>query len=196
MNKHVAIYGGSFNPIHLGHLAVAQSVVNEKLANEVWLMVSPQNPLKPTTDLLPEVLRYELAITAVKHIEGVCASDFEFHLPRPSYTWRTLAALETAHPDTSFTLLIGSDNWQIFPRWAHHDELLTRYGLIIYPRPDYPVRADELPPQAHLLHAPLFPHSSTEIRDRLRRGLSVTNLVPTAVAKRLKSALGAQARCL
>lgn len=183
--RRVAIYGGSFNPIHRGHIAVAQSVVSEGLADEVWLMVSPHNPLKPAADLMPESVRYELAQAAVADVDGVCASDFEFHLPRPSYTWRTLAALETAYPDTAFTLLIGSDNWQIFPRWAHHDELLTRYGLIIYPRPDYPVRSEELPPQAHLLNAPLFPHSSTEIRDRLRRGLDVTALVPSAVAERL-----------
>lgn len=185
MNKRVAIYGGSFNPIHLGHIAVAQSVVREQLADEVWLMVSPQNPLKPAKDLLPEDVRYELAAAAVSDVEGIRASNFEFHLPRPSYTWRTLEALEAAHPNTAFTLLIGSDNWQIFPRWAHHDELLHRYGLIIYPRPDYDVRADTLPPQAHLLHAPLFPHSSTEIRDRLRRGLDVSELVPSVVAERL-----------
>lgn len=183
--RRVAVYGGSFNPIHRGHIAVAQSVVGEGLADEVWLMVSPQNPLKPAADLLPEALRYDLAAAAVEDVDGVRASDFEFHLPRPSYTWRTLEALEAAYPDTAFTLLIGSDNWQIFPRWAHHDELLTRYGLIIYPRPDYDVRSADLPPQARLLHAPLFPHSSTEIRDRLRRGLDVTALVPPAVATHL-----------
>jgi nicotinate-nucleotide adenylyltransferase len=115
--KRVAIYGGSFNPIHRGHLAVAQCAVEQGAADEVWLMVSPQNPLKAADGLMDEQVRLLLAQRATRNLPAVRVSDFEFHLPRPSYTWRTLSALQQHYPDCRFTLLVGSDNWALFPRW-------------------------------------------------------------------------------
>lgn len=185
--RRVALYGGSFNPIHLGHIAVAKSVIDQRLCDEVWLMVSPQNPLKPSANLLPEQDRLDMARMAVMGMEGVKVSDFEFNLPRPSYTWRTVQALEAACPGTSFTVLIGSDNWLVFDRWARHDVILRRYGLIVYPRSGYDVTAKMLPPEVHLLNVPKFDYDSTTVRQLVRQGEDVSSLVPRAVAETIRA---------
>lgn len=178
--KHVALFGGSFNPIHCGHVQLARQAVRLGSADEVWLMVSPQNPLKPQSALLDEQARLRLARLAVDGQEGVRVSDFEFHLPRPSYTWDTLQALRAAYPAISFSLLIGADNWALFHKWAHHDELLRDYSFIVYPREGYPVDADTLPSNVSLLQAELFPWSSTLIRERIQRGEDCSDIVPRA----------------
>ena len=108
------IFRGSFNPIHNGHIALAQQLRKEASLDEVWLMVSPQNPLKQESALLADHLRFMMAQKAVEDIEGIVASDFEFHLPKPSYTWHTLLALSQHYPDREFVLMIGGDNWAHF----------------------------------------------------------------------------------
>lgn len=183
--KRIAVFGGSFNPVHYGHVGVARRVMEENLADEVWLTVSPRNPLKEQSGLLDERLRLELVRLAVADVPGAEASDFEFALPRPSYSWQTLAALTEAYPEASFSLVIGSDNWLLFPKWAHYEEILARYSLIVYPRPGFSVRASSLPDNVRLLDAPLFPWSSTDIRNRLRQGGDVSDMVPPSVAERL-----------
>lgn len=181
-----ALFGGSFNPVHFGHLALARQVLAEDLADEVWLMVSPQNPLKAQADLLPEEARLAMALCAVKDLPGIEASDFEFYLPRPSYTYRTLEALETAYPTRCFSLLIGSDNWNIFPRWVHYEKILSCYNLIIYPREGSSVDPASLPENVNLLQAPLFPFSSTEVRNAIRTGKGLESLVPKEVAETIE----------
>ena len=183
--KRIAVFGGSFNPVHYGHVGVARRVMEENLADEVWLTVSPRNPLKEQSGLLDERLRLELVRLAVADVPGAEASDFEFALPRPSYSWQTLAALTEAYPEASFSLVIGSDNWLLFPKWAHYEEILDRSSLIVYPRPGFSVRASSLPDNVRLLDAPLFPWSSTDIRNRLRQGGDVSDMVPPSVAERL-----------
>ena len=136
MPMRTAIFGGSFNPIHRGHIALADFVVQGGWTDEVWLLVSPQNPLKAAAGLLPEQLRLALAQQATGNYDRIKVSDFEFHLPRPSFTYKTLAALRESHPDRSFQILIGADNWSCFNRWARHEELLRDYELLVYPRQD------------------------------------------------------------
>lgn len=177
----IGIFGGSFNPIHNGHLGLAQAVVGRGLADEVWLMVSPHNPLKPGGTLLDEQRRLDMARLATQDVDGVVASDFEFHLDRPSYTWKTLRALRQQLPDARLALVIGADNWLAFDRWARHDEILARHDIILYPREGYPVDWDALPPRVHRVEAPLFPWSSTEVRDTLRRGGDTSRMLPAAV---------------
>ena len=181
--KRIGIFGGSFNPIHNGHIALAQAVLRQCALDEIWLMVSPQNPLKRNSaDLLDDYLRLEMAQKALEGVEGVKACDYEFRLPRPSYTFDTMEALSADYPQHQFTLLIGGDNWERFPQWYRHDELLQRYPIVIYPREDSPIDEASLPPNVRLVHTPLINISSTDIRRRIREGRSIARLVPRAVA--------------
>ena len=169
--KRIGIFGGSFNPIHVGHIALAKSIRQKAGLDEVWLMVSPQNPLKQEADLLSDELRLEMARLAVEGEEGIVASDFEFHLPRPSYTRETLRQLSNAYPDHTFVLLIGGDNWAHFERWRHWQDILWHYDVVVYPRDEHPGTID----------AQLLPISSTEVRQRVLRGESIEGLVPDAI---------------
>ncbi len=180
--KRICVFGGSFNPLHNGHVALAKAVLGEGLADEVWLMVSPQNPLKHGGGLLPDAVRLEMARLGVEGVEGVRVSDFEFHLPRPSYTWKTLDALREAYPHCVFSLLVGGDNWALFSRWARHDYILKNYDVIVYPRTGEAFAEEGLPPRVTCLRAPLLDVSSTQIRGRLGRGESIVGLVPQKVA--------------
>ena len=170
--KKVAIFGGSFNPIHTGHIALAQAVQQQCGLDEVWLMVSPQNPLKRNdADLLDDSLRFEMAQKALEGVEGVKACDYEFHLPKPSYTWNTLQNLTKDYPDCTFTLLIGGDNWAHFQRWRHWKDILWHHDVIVYPRDEY----------QGTISVPLLNVSSTEIRKRVRAGQSISGLVPACI---------------
>lgn len=183
--KKVTLFGGSFNPIHLGHLALAKAVIDQQLADEVWCMVSPQNPLKRQNHLLPETLRHQLVSKALKDQEHIKASNFEFTLPRPSYTWQTLEALEVAHPQHQFSLLIGGDNWATFQQWAKWEWILERYSIIIYPRPSYELKPP-FPPRVRLLEAPLFEVSSTNIREAIATGAPVDHWLPASIVEDCK----------
>jgi nicotinate-nucleotide adenylyltransferase len=171
--KKIGIFGGSFNPIHCGHIALAQAVQKQCGMDEVWLMVSPQNPLKQQADLLDDNLRLELAQKALEGVEGVCASDYEFHLPKPSYTWNTLQHLSEDYPDCEFFLLIGGDNWAHFERWRQWKDILRNYDVIVYPRDEYSGTID----------VPLLDVSSTEIRQKVRAGECISGLVPETIEK-------------
>lgn len=173
-----ALFGGSFNPIHWGHIGLAEQVLRDDWADEVWLLVSPQNPLKRSTDLAPEATRLALARRALQGHDRIEASDFEFGLPRPSYTFQTLTALRAQFPERDFRLLIGADNWHIFDRWAHAAEIVATTEILVYPRTGYPIEAETLPATVHLVQAPLFPYSSTDIRAALRRGEDVRKMIP------------------
>ena len=183
MPTRTAIFGGSFNPIHRGHIALADFVVQGGWTDEVWLLVSPQNPLKAAAGLLPEQLRLALAQQATENYDRIKVSDFEFHLPRPSFTYKTLAALRESHPDRSFQILIGADNWLCFDRWAHHEELLRDYELLVYPREGYDIHTASLPPNVRFVPAPLFPFSSTQLREMLLRGEDLSGILPQEINK-------------
>ena len=170
--KRIGIFGGSFNPIHNGHIALAQAVLRQCALDEVWLMVSPQNPLKQEdTDLLDDNLRLQMAEKALEGVEGVKACDYEFRLPKPSFTWNTLQHLTKDYPDHTFILLIGGDNWAHFQRWRHWQNILCHYEVVVYPRDEYPGTVD----------VPLLDVSSTEIRRRVRAGESIRGLVPDSI---------------
>ena len=183
MPTRTAIFGGSFNPIHRGHIALADFVVQGGWTDEVWLLVSPQNPLKAAAGLLPEQLRLALAQQATGNYDRIKVSDFEFHLPRPSFTYKTLAALRESHPDRSFQILIGADNWLCFNRWARHEELLRDYELLVYPRLGYDIHTASLPPNVRFVPAPLFPFSSTQLREMLLRGEDLSGILPQEINK-------------
>ena len=172
----IGIFGGSFNPIHVGHVALAKAIQEQCGLDEVWLMVSPQNPLKQQADLLDDGLRLEMAQLAVRDVKGVKASDYEFQLPKPSYTWHTLQRLSQDYPDCTFTLLIGGDNWAHFERWYHWKDILRHYHVVVYPRSTYSGTID----------VPLINVSSTDIRQRIRAGQPISGLVPESVERFIK----------
>ncbi len=175
--RRIGIFGGSFNPIHNGHIALAQAVLRQCALNEVWLMVSPQNPLKQdATDLLDDHLRLEMAQKALEGVEGVKASDYEFHLPKPSYTWNSLQHLSKDYPDCQFSLLIGGDNWAHFQQWRNWQDIQAHYDIIVYPRDSYPGTID----------VPLLDVSSTEIRRKVRAGKNIERLVPDSIINDIK----------
>ena len=130
----VGIYGGSFNPVHFGHVGLAKWVVENTDLDELWMLVSPNNPLKPAGILAPEQERLEAVHEAVKDIPHVIASDFEFSLPRPSYTANTLRELQKAYPQHEFTLVIGEDNIAIFDKWREYEYILENFRIFVYPR--------------------------------------------------------------
>lgn len=166
------LFGGSFNPIHNGHIALAKAVLEQCRVDEVWLMVSPQNPLKRNdAELLADDLRLKMAQKALECVEGVVACDYEFHLTKPSYTWNTLQHLSQDYPDYTFILLIGGDNWAHFERWRHWKDILRHHDVIVYPRDNHPGTID----------VPLFDVSSTEIRRRVKAGKSIGGLVPACI---------------
>ena len=132
--RSIGIYGGSFNPVHFGHVGLAKWVIENTDLDELWLMVSPNNPLKPANLLAPEGERLAAVSKAIQDIPHVKASDFEFSLPRPSYTANTLRELQKAYPDADFTLIIGEDNIAIFDRWREYEFILANFRIFVYPR--------------------------------------------------------------
>ena len=176
----IALFGGSFNPIHSGHLAIADAVLQEGLADEVWLMVSPHNPLKEQVGLASEEQRLHWAKLAIEGHPGIRVSDYECHLPRPSYTYLTLRSLRRDYPEEEFLLCIGADNWACFSKWAEPEEILAHHEVIVYPRSGSQLE-EPFPKGVHLLQSPLHDVSSTPIRNRLAQGESVEGLVPKAL---------------
>ena len=187
----IGIFGGSFNPIHLGHTALAAYICEQGLVDEVWLMVSPQNPLKQDLTLLDEEERLAMARLAVAPYPMLRACDFEFTLPRPSYTYHTLQALRTAYPDHEFSLIIGEDNWNNFHRWYRGDDIVRETPIIVYPRSsensEHSESTKELSTfnfQLSILEdPPLLPYSSTEIRNSIAHGKDASHMLHPDVTK-------------
>lgn len=166
------IYGGSFNPIHLGHTRLGEWLCRKGWLDELWFLVSPLNPLKAQNcqELLKDEVRLHLAQLAVANKPHLRVSDFEMKLPRPSYMVHTLAALRQAYPERRFVLVIGADNWLCFEQWREPDEILRHHEVIIYPREGYPIDSTTLPENVHLVQAPLFETSSSDIRKAIAGG--------------------------
>ena len=178
----IAIFSGSFNPIHNGHLAIARETLAQDAADELWFLVSPQNPLKKNLGLIRESDRLEMVKLAIENEKGMKASDFEFHLPRPTYTINTLEKLRENYPGHRFKLLIGADNLLIFEKWYQYQRIIDEFGLIVYPRPGF--NTESLPQfeNTTIISAPLIDLSATEIRGKLIKGESITGMVPEKVA--------------
>ena len=184
----IGLFGGSFNPIHNAHIALARTICEQARLDEVWFMVSPHNPLKQADDLLGENERYEMVELALDSLPSdqnrkLKACDYEFHLERPSFTWKTLEALKKDFPQHEFSLIIGGDNWVAFPRWAHNEEILANHHIYIYPREDSIINEALLPKNVHLVHTPKINITSTTIREMVRNGEDISAFVPNVVAK-------------
>jgi nicotinate-nucleotide adenylyltransferase len=187
--KRIGLFGGSFNPIHLGHTALAAYICEQGLVDEVWLLVSPQNPLKQDLTLLDENERLHMAHLAVAPYPMLKACDFELTLPRPSYTYHTLQALRKAYPDCEFSLIIGEDNWNNFHRWYRGEDIARETPIIIYPREveGKESSTNSLRPMANGQQSPkLLPYSSTEVRDLIASGHDASHMLHPDVAQYIK----------
>ena len=184
----IGIYGGSFNPIHKGHTQLAASIVAQGLLDELWLLVSPLNPLKSgeVSNIAEYEHRLKMAELATEGIEGVNVSDFERHLPLPSYTINTLGELQKAYPEHEFVLVIGADNWERFPRWYHADEIIEKYRILIYRRPGCELDETALPASVQVVDTPLYDVSSTQIRESVKRGRMMRRWLNEKVARYIK----------
>ncbi|HMH33451.1 MAG TPA: nicotinate (nicotinamide) nucleotide adenylyltransferase [Puia sp.] len=177
----IGLYFGSFNPIHHGHLIIANHVLENSGLDQLWFVISPQNPLKPSAGLLNEYHRLFLVQTAIDGETRLKTSDIEFRLPRPSFTIDTLTYLQEKYPENEFALIMGSDSFQNLPKWKNYKQILANYPVYVYTRPGF----ENIPeyPGSHvtLLRAPLLQISATHIRDNVREGKSIRYLVPDKV---------------
>ncbi len=176
----VGILGGSFNPVHVGHIMLASYLAQYTSLDEVWLTLSPSNPLKNAEALLSDSHRLEMLHIAASDVRDVTICDIELTMPRPSYTIDTLNRLNVIYPEKKFKLIIGSDNWLIFNRWKDSENIITKYGVIIYPRPGYDVNMN-LPSGVELINAPVVNLSSTFIREGLMSGKDMKAFLPSGV---------------
>lgn len=176
----VGLYFGSFNPIHTGHLIIANHVLNEANLQKVWFVVSPQNPFKPSSTLLNEFDRLHLVHTAIENDDRLKASDIEFSLPKPSYTSHTLIYLRERYPSYQFSIIMGSDSFQNLGNWKNHEAIINNFPILVYQRLGFDVKND-LGAKATILDAPLLEISATYIRQCIQEGKSIKYLVPAAV---------------
>lgn len=175
----IGLFFGSFNPIHVGHLIIAEAILNKTDVDEVWFIVSPQNPFKKQKTLLHEHDRLKMVELAIADHFFFKASDVEFRMPKPSYTIDTLTYLSDKYPQHEFRLIVGGDNLTHFHKWKNHEQILEHYGLYVYPRPGETKEWKH--PNIHLVEAPLMDISATYIRDAIKNGLSVKYLLPEPV---------------
>lgn len=184
--KEIGLFFGSFNPIHTGHMIIANLVKETTNVEEIWFVVSPQNPFKKNKNLLHEFDRLDLVSAAIDGDYKFKVSDIEFNMPRPSYTIDTLALLREKYPDKKFKLIIGSDNLVSFPKWKNHKEIIDQFGLIVYPRPNT-AKSDLLElKNVQKIEAPEIDISATLIRKLIKENKSVKYLVPEAVEAKIR----------
>jgi len=179
----IGLFFGSFNPIHVGHLIIANVVHESTDIDEVWFVVSPQNPFKKNKNLLHEFDRYDLVQAAIENDFHFRVSDIEFNMPRPSYTVDTLAVLTDKFPQHHFTLIIGEDNLSSFPKWKNHDVILKHHGLLVYPRPEAKPSDLDGHEKVRFIEAPKMDISATLIRKMIRSGKSIKYMVPDRVVE-------------
>ena len=175
----IGLYFGSYNPIHIGHLAIANYMVEFTDIDQLWFVVSPQNPFKKKENLLADYHRFELVNRAIENDDRFRASNIEFNLPKPSYTIDTLTYLHERYPDYSFVILMGSDNLDSFPKWKNFEMIVENYGVIVYPRPGFDL--SKIPDHKTITvaeNAPVMEISSSFIRNSIHEGKDIRYFMP------------------
>ena len=185
-NERIGLFFGSFNPIHLGHLIIANYILENTDINQIWFIVSPQNPLKNTNDLLDVTIRLKLVKLAIKNNNKFKASDIEFKLSKPSYTINTLKYLKSKHKTKDFVLIVGEDNLDSFEKWKDYREILNDYELYVYPRTNSKANKNLNFQNIHKINAPLIEISSTYIRENIKLNKSIRYLLPEVVRKEIE----------
>ncbi|MFT3949625.1 MAG: nicotinate (nicotinamide) nucleotide adenylyltransferase [Agriterribacter sp.] len=180
----IGLYFGSFNPVHHGHLIIASFIANNTDLEQVWFVVSPQNPFKVSGTLLNEYQRLHLVRLAIEGEDKLKASDIEFYLPKPSYTIDTLAYLEEKYPKHQFSIIMGSDSYQNLPKWKNAEVIMQRYPILVYNRPGFEVKQEK--ENIIVLDAPLLQISATQLRQTIKNGKSIRYLVPDSVKEEIE----------
>ena len=177
----IGLYFGSFNPIHVGHLIIANYMANHTALDRVWLVVSPHNPLKEKSDLIHVYDRLEMAKLATDKAEHIEVSDVELKLKQPSYTIDTLTLLKERYPEHEFTLIMGGDNLKSLQKWKNYELILRDYQIAVYPRPGYDGGELKDHPAIHFTDTPLMELSSSFIRKAIKEGKNVQYFIPQSV---------------
>ncbi len=185
--RKTGLFFGSFNPVHVGHMIIANYMLSRTDLDEVWLVVSPQNPFKKAGSLARDHDRLHLVKLAIGDTPGLRASNVEFDMPKPSYTIDTLAVLREKHPGRAFSLIMGGDNLPTLPKWKNANILLRDYDINVYNRPGYDAGELAQHPRVTLHEAPLMHLSATYIRKAIKDGVSIRYLVPDAVSRELEA---------
>lgn len=183
MKKQIGLFFGSFNPIHIGHLIIANHLVEHSALDELWLVVTPQNPFKEKQSLLNNHLRLEMVHLAIADYPKFRASDIEFHLPQPNYTIHTLAYLEEKYPNLHFALIMGEDNLKSLHKWKNYEQILSNYPIYVYPRLSEGTVSEALTshPNIQYVRAPIVELSATFIREEIKKKQNVRPLLPESV---------------
>ena len=185
--KKVGLYFGTFNPIHIGHLVIANFMATHTGLDEVWLVVTPHNPLKERNELLPDDHRLQMVRLATIDNNNLQVSDVEFKLPQPNYTIATLDHLRSTHPEITFTLIMGEDNLRSLHQWKEHERLVSEYDILVYPRAITDGEEPSLEPclidmsRVNIYDAPMIRISSTFLRNAIRSQEDIRYLVPDTV---------------
>lgn len=182
----IGLFFGSFNPIHVGHMVIANHMLEFTGLDRIWFVVSPHNPLKTKTSLLHERQRLAMVSLAIGDNNKMKASNIEFKLPQPSYTVNTLAYLEEKYPGKEFALIMGADNLENLHKWKNYEEILRRYEIYVYPRPGSDGGALIKHPKVKMVDTPLMEISSTAIRQALKEKKDVRYFVPESVWQYMK----------
>ena len=185
MNKKIGLYFGTFNPIHVGHLIIANHMVENSDLDAIWMMVTPHNPFKKKSTLLDNHHRLEMVYLATKDYDKIQPSDFEFKLPQPNYTIHTLTQLTEKYPDKKFSIIMGEDNLKSFHKWKNYESILDDYRIYVYPRISEGIIETQFDShkKIHKIEAPIVQISSTMVRNGIKEGKSVRPLLSDRVWK-------------
>jgi len=175
---HIGLFFGSFNPVHVGHMVLANYMLSFTGMQQVWMVVSPQNPLKAKSQMLDQNQRLQLVNLAIDDHPKIRSSNIEFGLSKPSYTINTLAHLSEKFPEHQFSIIMGQDNLKTFARWKNYEELLKRYRIYVYPRPNVGPTEFDAHPNVHFTQAPMMEISSTFIREAIKDKKDVRFFLP------------------
>lgn len=184
--QQIGLFFGSFNPIHLGHLIIANYIVENDFVDKIWFVVSPHNPLKNSQELLEEEHRLKLVKLAIRNNKKFSACDVEFYLPKPSFTINTLNYLKEKHKNNEFSIIIGEDNLESFEKWKDYKDIIKDYRIIVYPRPKNISNKFGKTTTIQRINAPEIEISSTLIRDNIRNKKSIQYLLPERVRKEIE----------
>jgi len=182
----IGLFFGSFNPVHIGHMIIANFMATQTGLDKVWMVVSPQNPFKTKSSLARDYDRLHLLKLSIGDNPNLVASNIEFHLPKPSYTIDTLTYLKELHPQKSFSLIMGGDNLASFHKWKNHDLIIRDHDIYVYRRPNYDITQWDGHHRVHSFDAPLMQISASYIRKSIREGHSIQYLVSDPVYEYLE----------